>query len=186
MKSIKKDYKEILIAILIMGIISMSIVYANFTRRLQIESTATVNSSNWDIHFENLVKTSSDSSANVISPATISEAKTVISGLDVELTKPGDYITYTFDVVNAGDLDAKLYSFVVSKPTCSNDEAICNSISYTIKYSDGSDIKLSDTLKVNERKNITMTIRLDSSITNMPKGKVNISNINAIFDYMQD
>ncbi|MBQ9024063.1 MAG: hypothetical protein IJ105_02440 [Bacilli bacterium] len=188
MDSIKRDYKEILIAILIMGIISMTIVYANFTRRLQIINMASVNNTNWDIHFENLVQkpNSNSDAAEIISPAVISEGKTIISGLDVNFNKPGDYVTYTFDIVNNGELDAKLYNYVKSTPTCEPSDVICNSIIYSIKYTDGSNIKTSDILKVNERRSVTLTLKLDDSVTSMPGKKIEISNINAVFDYVQN
>lgn len=185
---ILKDYKEILIAILIMGIVSMTIVYANFTRRLQIVNTAQVNNTNWDIHFENLVKVpnSDNNAAEVISEPTISTGKTIISGLDVNLNKPGDYVTYTFDIVNAGDLDAKLYSYVKSTPTCTPSNSICDSVEYTLKYTNGNNIETSDTLTVGERKNVTMTLKLNNSVTTMPSDKIEITNLNAVFDYVQD
>lgn len=188
MKSIRKDYKEILIAILILGVVSMTIAYANFTRRLIIVNNAKVNATNWDIHFENLVQVpnSNSNAAKVISSPVIQNSKTVISGLEVELVKPGDYVTYTFDIVNKGDIDAKLSYFNVSTPVCENNHIICNSISYTLKYTDGSQIKPSDELKVDQRRNVTMTIKLDNSVTQMPSTSVNISNLEAVFDYVQE
>jgi len=184
MDSIKRDYKDILIAILIMGVISMTIVYANFTRRLQIVNIASVNNTNWDIHFENLVKKTS--TAEIKSEPTISNGETIISGLDVSFTKPGDQVTYTFDIYNAGDLDAKLYNYFKSIPKCEPSNSICEKVIYTLKYSNGNTISNSDTLKVGERKNVTMTLKLDDSVTSMPSQKIDINNINAVFDYVQD
>lgn len=188
MKSIKEDYKDILIAVLIMGILSMTIAYANFTRRLQIVNTAKVNATNWDIHFENLVleDNSTTSMAVINSPASISEGKTIIGGLNVSLVKPGDYVTYTFDIVNAGDLDAKLYHYFHSVPVCKNNESVCEYVHYSLKYTNGNEIKVSDTLKVGERKNVKMTISLDNSLTNMPKQSVELSDLYAVFDYVQE
>ena len=181
-------YRTFLIVILIIGIISMTIVYANFTRRLQIVSTAKVNASNWDIHFENLVKVKNDTSsaATVISEPSISKERTIISGLDVELRKPGDYVTYTFDIVNAGDIDAKLYNYTHSTPTCEKYQSVCNNIKYIIKYTDGNEIKVSDSLKKGQRRNATLTIKLDESVTSMPSEKVTASDLTAIFDYVQE
>ena len=188
MNNIKKEYKDILIAVLIVGIISMTIVYANFTRRLQIVNLAKVSNTNWDIHFENLQKVpvSSDNAAEVITEPSISEGKTIISGLNVKFTKPGDYVTYTFDIVNKGDLDAKLYSYVKSTPTCVPSNSICDSVIFDLKYTNGNPIQISDTLKIDERRNVTMTIGLRNSIPVMPKGEIEINNLNAVFDYVQD
>lgn len=184
MDNFKRDYKDMLIAILIMGIVSMTIVYANFTRRLQIVNTASINNTNWDIHFENLVKKSS--TADVISAPSISDSRTIISGLNVKLNKPGDYVTYTFDIVNTGDIDAKLYSYERSNPVCVPSNAICDSIIYTLKYTDNTAISVSDELKVNERRNVTMTVKLDDGVTLMPNEIINVTNLNAVFDYVQD
>lgn len=187
-KDILKEYREVLIAILIMGIISMTIVYANFTRRLLIVNTARVNNTNWDIHFENLVKkpNSGNDNAIIISEPSISEWKTVISGLDVKLNKPGDYVTYTFDIVNAGDLNAKLYNYVKSNPVCIPANSICDSVSYTLKYTDGNAIKVNDTLNAGARRNVTMTVRLENTVVSMPSQQIETSNLNAVFDYVQN
>ena len=188
MDNIKKEYKDILIAVLILGIVSMTIVYANFTRRLQITNFAKISNTNWDIHFENLQKNASltTSSVEIISEPSISTGRTIISGFDANFAKPGDKVTYTFDIVNAGDLDAKLYNYVKSAPICEPSNSICNSIVYTLKYTNGNEIKTSDTLKVNERKNVTMTIGIDNTATNIPTEVIQVSNINAVFDYIQD
>ena len=185
MDSFKRDYKDMLIAILIMGIVSMTIVYANFTRRLQITNHASVNNSNWDIHFENLNKASS-STAEVISSPSISSTGTIISGLQVKLSNPGDSVTYTFDIVNAGDINAKLYNYTRSNPICEPSNSICDSIIYSLKYTDGSSINTSDTLAVGERKNVTMTIGLSNSVASMPTQVINVTNLSAVFDYVQD
>ena len=183
-KKLNGRYRKVLTVLLIIGIISMTIVYANFTRRLKIVSTSSVNATNWDIHFENLVKVKN--TAKVVSEPSISDEKTIISGLNVELTKPGDYVTYTFDIVNAGDIDAKLYNYVHSTPTCEKYQSVCDNIKYIIKYTDGNDIKVSDQLKSGARRNATMTIKLDDSMTSMPSEKVTASNLEAIFDYVQE
>ena len=72
---------------------------------------------------------------------------TTISGFDVTLTSPGDSVTYLFDVKNAGNLSAKLKTFVQGTLSCtpadgsttSSDEAnkLCDELKYTLTYSDG-------------------------------------------------
>ena len=72
---------------------------------------------------------------------------TTISGFDVTLKAPGDSVTYAFDVKNAGNLSAKLKTFVEGTLSCtpatgstaSNEEAnnLCKELKYTLTYSDG-------------------------------------------------
>lgn len=186
MDSIKRDYKDMLIVILLIGVLAMTIIYANFTRRLDIVSAneAKFSSSDWDVHFENLVEAPS-SNANIISSATIIEGKTVISGLDVSLVKPGDYVKYTVDIYNAGKIDARLNGFTHSSPICSPSSFVCDYITYTFNYTDGSSISPGDILKVGERRNITFIVRLDEALTSMPSQRINVSDLNATFYYVQ-
>ena len=184
MDSVKRDYKDILIVILLIGILAMTIVYANFTRRLDIVSAGELRASDWNVHFENLVKSDS-STARVSSPAVILDGKTVISGLNITLEKPGDYIKYTFDIYNAGKMDARLDGFTHNNPECVPSSYICDNLIYTIKYTDESTIKLGDILKPGQRRNVTLIIKLSEKIDSMPLEKVSISDFSTTFYYVQ-
>ena len=115
MDSIKRDYKDMLIVILLIGILAMTIIYANFTRRLDLVSAEGIKKSDWNVHFENLVL-NKKSTAKIISPAVIVDGQTIINGLNVSLEKPGDFVQYTVDIYNAGKIDAKLDGFTHSTP----------------------------------------------------------------------
>lgn len=184
----KERTKTGLILVLIVGIISMTVAYANFSSRLLIKSSTKVNASNWSVHFANLkqVENSSDNTAKVKSPAVISDSSTIISGLSMTLNKPGDSVTYTFDIVNDGDINAKISSYVLGTPVCESMPSFCNNIEYTLKYTDGTEIRVGDTLNVGESRNVTMKISLSNDVSQMPTSSLIISNLNAYFDYVQN
>lgn len=184
MNSMKRDYKDMLIVILLIGILAMTIIYANFTRRLDFVSAEGIKKSDWNVHFENLVL-NKKSTAKIISPAVIVDGQTIINGLNVSLEKPGDFVQYTVDIYNAGKIDAKLDGFTHSTPKCSPSSYICDYITYDFRYTDGNKIIPGEILKVNERRNVTFTIKLSDSTSNMPNGRISLSDLNAVFYYVQ-
>ena len=115
--------KNALIALLIIGLVSMTIAYAALTQQLQINAGAKVlnKSATWDIHFANVV------AGTPVGYASISQGKsltgtgtTTLSGLEVTLKAPGDSLSYTFDVVNNGSINAKINTNGVSIPNIAN------------------------------------------------------------------
>ena len=183
----KERTKNFLILVLIIGITSMTVAYANFVTRLTINNNTRVNASNWDIHFENLVQKEKETgnTAVVITPATIQPGSLVISGLEMNLNKPRDNIVYTFDVKNAGDIDAELINYVLSEPVCEENPSYCNNIEYSLKYTNGNEIQVGDVLNAGESKNLTMKIGLKATTTDTTTVDINVTNLTAIFDYAQ-
>ena len=186
-KDVKNRYKNFLIIILSIGMIAMTIIYANFTRYLFIKAYAGVSDKNWDIHFENLNKEqfSSNNTTRVITEPYIVQGLTEIRNLEVEFNKPGDFVTYTFDIVNAGDIDARLDNYMIGTPVCDVDQDLCNNIKFTIKNKDGSDIVKNTILPAGKRKNLVMTIKFEESATHMPSKKMTITNLTGVFYYVQ-
>ena len=187
MKNMSENYKDTLIAILLIGIVAMTIIYANFTHYLNVRAQGDGTSYKWDIHFENLVnRTTGTNNTSVVNRAPkILSGKTEIAGLAVTLNKPGDNVIYTFDIVNNSDFDARLDDYVVGTPHCSKDDAICSKIKFDFKYTNGSKISQNDILKKGKRINVTMSLALDNSISSMPNEKVDIDNLTGVFYYVQ-
>lgn len=145
----------------IFSVIALSIAYAALRTSLKIEGSATVDGK-WEVKFENL----SSPTITGISLSDIKEARlsSTLFALNVELGKPKDSVTYTFDVVNNGNIDAVIKS--ITTPTRATLDA--NDLSYSFTYFDEKDangniiatpINIGDTLKVNERRKLRLSIR---------------------------
>ena len=117
----KENTKNILLGVLIVGLVAMTVAYAALTTNLQINGTATVSTTRWDIHFANVaVDTtntnipSTDYSLGTLDSTALPSAGatgTAISGLTATLKKPGDKLVVNFDIVNAGTIDATVSAF---------------------------------------------------------------------------
>ena len=103
MKNKKKSKSVVLLLLLL--ILGISIGYAALTTTLNINGNTTIEKASWDIHFENLVKTTGSEVATV--DASIDDTKTLIE-YTVTLPKPGDYFEFTVDMVNNGTIDAMI------------------------------------------------------------------------------
>lgn len=183
--------QNVLLGVLAVGLIGITVAYAALTQQLKIEGTAKVASSKWDIHFANLVGTNTGYAtlATDAGKLAIQSDTTSMSGNLGTLKAPGDTISYAFDIVNAGDINASLGSFNITTPTCTstdqtNAQAVCGNLTYTLTYADGSEIKVGDTLKKGETKSAELIISSkDTSV--IATQDVSVGNINATFLYNQ-
>ena len=189
MKKFSESYKNTLIAVLLIGIVAMTIIYANFTNYLNVRANTGVKSSSWDIHFENLINRTSTVNSNTAvvnkAPILLSD-KTEIVGLKAVFNKPGDTIVYTFDIVNNGDYDARLDDYVVGPPHCSPQPSFCDNVVFSFKYTDGTNISQNDILKKGDSVNVTMTVGLKNNIVKMPTEEIYIDNLTGVFNYVQN
>ena len=220
--------KNILLLVLAIGLIAMTGAYALLSQNLSIRSTGTLKGASWDIHIEDLTgpsyKVGSSASTSELSGATATDAVNVIktptakttslSGFVVQFTKPNASVSYTFDLVNAGTLDAKLDSYSIAGRTGDNaftcegtaadstqaaaDAAlVCSHLTYTLKYSDGdsaagTDVAVSNTLDkatgsgtlTPTRRNVTLTLTL-ADMETLPSADVNVSGLDVDFNYVQ-
>lgn len=185
--------QNVVLAVMFMSLIGLTIVYANLTQNLKIETVATYKSEKWDIHFENL-------KSSITGKATLAETNqlsilsnsTTISGSAGNLSLPGDSIVYTFNIVNKGTIPAVLGADLIkSTPTCSSTNTegatlVCNNLIYTITYLDGTQIKKGDTLNEGETKEAKLTLSLSDSMTSLANADVEIKNIMATLNYIQN
>ena len=110
----ERKIKTLSLVALIVAILGLTVAFAALSQTLTINGTANVNTATWDIHFENL-------NSVYLNGAQINKEpvlnQTVISNIDVTLTKPNDVATFSVDMVNDGSIDAKISSVEVS-PLC--------------------------------------------------------------------
>ncbi len=188
----KRRNRLIIIVAIVLAIASMSMVYASMSTRLDIHGMASMSGANWDIHFDNLSRANIVGQAKELVHPTITQKSTTIGNYNVKLEQPFDAISYTFDIVNAGGLDAALTTLNISTPTCSGigdnalDDAntVCRNLNYKLTYMDGSVVKLGDTLNKKSSKKVKLTLEYKSD--DMPVDEVKIDNLGIVLIYSQN
>ena len=162
--------QNILLGVLAVGLIGITVAYATLSQQLKINGTAKVASAKWDVHFANMSTGAKTGYAEIATTGKLTASGTTVSGSFGTLKAPGDSITYTFDVTNAGSINAKITGINPTTPgkTCapattggssSAATTVCNGITYTIQYTvGGKNLAVGDTLTACETKQITMKV----------------------------
>ena len=200
--------KNIILTVLVIGLVSMTIAYAALTQTLYIRDNQVTITTDWSVHFANkagatdAVATSTGTGTHT---ATVNAQPTLtateISGLRATFRKPGDKVTYEFDIVNDGAIDATLSSATYATPTCTSSDStvtsgtlstFCNNhINYSIVYTGTNSAPAADddllATSPNNIRHCTLTVELDpnTEVTDIPVGDITVSNIAATFIYVQ-
>ena len=113
---------------------------------LKINGFSHIASGSWNIHWDNIAD---EAGVEPIVAAHIKEnTKKQVIEYEVLLPVPGDYYEFTVDAVNEGTYDGEITKIVSTV----NDEEIVEGtlpeyIKYSVKYADGTEVKLGDVLK---------------------------------------
>ena len=110
----ERRIKTLSLVALIVAVLGLTVAFAALSQTLTINGTASINSAEWDIHFENLSEAQIVGGASEISEPVLNG--TTISNINVSLTKPGDSMTYEFDVINDGNIDAVISEVTIDFP----------------------------------------------------------------------
>ncbi len=190
----ERKIKVLSVAALLVAVLGLTVAFAALSQTLTINGSATVNTATWDIHFNNLSEPTLTGDAAVTTAPTIDTKGTTIGNYALKLTKPGDSVTYTFDVVNSGTINAKITDLVkADTPTCTGTgdsttadaKVICDGLTYTLTYTDGgAAVAKDDTLNANETKNLTLELSFESD--SLPANDVEISNLGITITYGQN
>lgn len=193
-----KDHnKGLLLAVLIIGIVTMTVAFATLSQRLDITSTAVVKNKaqNWNVQFTSASCSSTNGYSTVTTQPTV--ASTTISGLVGSFKAPGDEITCTIQVSNSGTIDAEVTGFATQDATQSitytgsgtsktQDETLVNGkIIYTLKYNDNTSVTVGDDLNHSNNATLKLVLRLDDTLTDLPVNAVTISNFKSYIIYGQ-
>lgn len=197
----------VLLAVALIGAIGVAV--AAFAQDLKINGTATVKGTSWDIHFDNLKSAQIVSSLNTAkenTAPTIDSTNTIIKDYDVVLKSDADAISYVFDVVNAGDIDAEITGVVMntgSTLTCTStggtaaeqttrNTNTCANLSYTLTYADGAPVNVGDPLPANSSKMLKLTLEYKAKGSNgtgteyYPDDDVKVKDLGVTITYGQD
>lgn len=189
----RRSINILVLGALVLGAVAITVAFAAIQTTLQIQGTATMNTATWDVKFQNLSAPTLTGAASVGTAPTL--ASTLIGTYAVVVTKPGDSITYTFDVTNTGSLDAIIGTYTkAATPTCTGVSAteaaadaalVCAGLTYTLKYtSGGANVALNDTLAAGQTKNLTLKLSYDGA--SLPTDDVNITGLDISMVYVED
>lgn len=198
----------ILVGMLAVALVAtIGVAAAALSRDLKIDGTATVKGTSWNVHFDNLKP------ASVVSPMstaketkapTLDATKTTIGNYEVELRNTGDSVTYTFDVKNDGDIDAKVTNIVMNNGatlTCTStagdtaaqnarNTKTCANLSYTLTYADNTPVSINDVLQAGATKimKLKLEYKLASGQTDadLPDDDVVVSGLGLTITYGQN
>ena len=102
----QRKIKVMSVVALIVAVLGLTVAFAALSQTLTINGAANVNTATWDVHFANL--TGPDITGTGASNSEPTLDATTIDNVNMSVTKPGDSVTYYFDIVNAGTIDAVL------------------------------------------------------------------------------
>ena len=144
-----ENKKNVILAVLIVGVVAMTVAFAALSTNLNISGTASVSDTTWNIHFQNWAldteetvteggvthqNTAEYPSVNQLSQTVSVANSTKVENLNVTLKQPGDYVKYTFQIINEGSIDASLNNFTHNM-TCESGKT-CNHLTYTVECKD--------------------------------------------------
>lgn len=188
-------------AALIFSIVAVTIAFAAYTSNLTIKGRATAKGAHWSIVFTDLQSAVTGNDNGMTSTAKELTApeivgSTSIETYSVELQTPGDFVTYDFKISNTGDFPAKIdTSFEMPVPECTQGTSgvpadatnVCNNLEYTLKYSDGTDVKVGDTLDIGESKDVQLKIYYKKTVPTdqLPTDDVAIGKLDITIPFVQ-
>ena len=201
-----RKVKIISLIVLVVMILCLTVAFAALSQTLTINGSAAVNAASWDIHFEK----TSGKETEVKGAATFTEptlSGTKIENFSATLTKPGDSVTYYFDIVNNGTVDAVILSYnfptamkeclnksLSSNPECEPFDLVKNDevnsydkakylqlFDYNIYYVDGGKkLASKDTLNAGETKHMKLVIEYKDTATELPENNITLTSSDPI------
>ncbi len=147
--------RNLLIVMLCLVVIVMSVAFAAFTTKLNINGSASIDST-WKIAFDQ------DSSSCTGDGNTVSVSESTNATLNISLKNPGDSVTCTLTVKNSGTLDAKLTSIDVTPE--SNDAPI----TYTVTPDTGAIATRPTLTKDGGTETIVVTAKYNEEVSTQP------------------
>ena len=170
----ERSVKLLIISILFMLIAGLTVAFAALSTTLNINGTAYLDAAKWGIKFENLSEPVKVGNASVVGTSKIEETKSAeITGINVNLSTPGDKVTYTVDLVNEGTINAKIDKIEKTQLTSEQQRYL----TFKVADQNGKEVSEGDILSAGETRNLTITIEFIKDLTkeDLPKQTSTIS-----------
>ena len=209
-----RKIKTLSLVALIVAVLGLGVAFAALSSKLTINGSAKAQAGSWNIHFAKTLDMPTQTTGNAsFTEPTLYD--TSILGFKATVTKPGDSVTYYFDIVNSGTVDALVDSYVFESgyqdcaatrvsdhPECKlydfNSDGVINgsdysvikaSIKYGLYYTDNNKkIIAGDEIRAGETKHAKLVVEYFSgSIFLLPDGLqiTSIKNTPITIDFVQ-
>ena len=209
-----RKIKTLSLVALIVAVLGLGVAFAALSSQLTINGSAKAQAGSWNIHFAKTLDMPTQTTGNAsFTEPTLSD--TSILGFKATVTKPGDSVTYYFDIVNSGTVDALVDNYVFESgyqdcaatrvsdhPECKlydfNSDGVINgsdysvikaSIKYGLYYTDNNkEIIAGDEIRAGETKHAKLVVEYFSgSIFLLPDGLqiTSIKNTPITINYVQ-
>ena len=178
----QRRIKMLSLSAVIVAVLGLTVAFAALSTTLNIKGSAYLDAAKWGIKFQNLSEPSIVGEASDAKTAKI-EKDVSINDIKVTLSKPGDSVTYTVDLVNDGDINAKIEN--IEKTNLTEEQQ--KYITFTVKYKeDDTELKIGDILSKGEVKPLVIKIeyRKDLESSDLPKSAQEI-NLSYKLDFVQ-
>lgn len=204
-----KGMKFAVITALVIGVMGVAVGFAAFSTALEIDGSATVNTSSWNVFFASATKDGT-STATVVTEPTITtndagKALAKLNNWQVTFNEPGQFAKYNIKVTNSGSYEAILDNVnIPTNLTCTGtgdakatDETnVCGNLEYTLTYataqthSDSTSsavITEGDKLAAGQSVDLvlTLTYKAFDDETKLPKAAVSVSGLGTSLNYTQ-
>ena len=183
--------RNIILIVLAVCLIGITVAYATLSQNLKISGVAKVGKTSWNIHFTKVLTPKAEGYAEG-GKATLNSDSTVLTVSEGILKVPGDTITYVFDVINEGDLDAEVETVLTTIDSCKASDnttdvtMYCDKIKYDLVYQDTKEaVKKKDQLLKGESKTLNLIITYDKNkeLTSLPNTEIVLDNITSTINY---
>ena len=185
----QRGVKALSVVALVAAVIGLTVAFAALSQTLTINGSATMDRANWEIKY---VEASGADTAKTkyvaqghATAVNGDLTATTVSNLSATLTRPGDSVTFYWDVVNTGDIDAQITALTpttISNAalTCTGKQGaetaeadaskVCSNLVFTFKYVDGNAVAVDDALpttnNLSNPKHLELTVTFPSTVTN--------------------
>ena len=178
----QRRIKMLSLSAVLVAVLGLTVAFAALSTTLNIKGSAYLDAAKWGIKFQNLSEPSIVGEASDAKTAKI-EKDVSINDIKVTLSKPGDSVTYTVDLVNDGDINAKIEN--IEKTNLTEEQQ--KYITFTVKYKENdTELKIGDILSKGQVKPLVIKIeyRKDLESSDLPKSAQGI-NLSYKLDFVQ-